>query len=363
MSPETQRIRELPLPSLPGRLSAQMAVRLSSPAACAAREASLRACNPPLVQRRAGLKPPASCTSCGRRRLLPTTVAASGRPEQDEDTPDQDESTQLTFSSRLMVSSLHGAVQSCVCAHCCHRAGTCRRRYPAGRPLPSAALQGSAGDAVSFALLAPIHLAVDGIAYPAITITVVLWRLPVAFYCGLACTLAWKPLPGVGGSPREIKLRGRAVEACRPLTTMQQLGVWTWCPLRAAQAAALPSPLQAGIAWAPTQCTPTPASHPSAARHLDSVRAMVGAALCCLLVSLEAWQLTDVFQPPVCCPAAQQAAGPLAAGVGAQAATTCLKQRPRHASGCCPHAPTRCHPYTAAVRRWSRLPWGWAPTC
>ena len=64
-------------------------------------------------------------------------------------------------------------------------------------------MQTAAGDALAFALLAPIHLATDFIVYGLAAVIVLFWRLPVAFAFGLACTLAWKPLPGLGSSRRE----------------------------------------------------------------------------------------------------------------------------------------------------------------
>lgn len=137
-----------------------MAARLASPMACAARSASLGACKPLQGQRRAGLKPPASRTSCCRRRLrrgvLPATVAASRRPEEDEGTiekdeltheltPDQEEMTrELTLSSKLQVSSQPGTAWHCLalpgaCGNCCLARGRSRLLYPAGCPGPSAA--------------------------------------------------------------------------------------------------------------------------------------------------------------------------------------------------------------------------------
>ena len=128
--------------SWPGRQSvSRMAARLVSSMACAARSASYIACKPLLGQLRAGLKPPASRTSCCRQRLrrgvLPATVAASRRPEEDEGTIEKDELTheltpgqeettrELTLSDRLQVSSQPGTACG-ACSNCCLARGRSR---------------------------------------------------------------------------------------------------------------------------------------------------------------------------------------------------------------------------------------------
>lgn len=68
---------------------------------------------------------------------------------------------------------------------------------------------------MTFALLALIHLGAEGLH--SLFIGAILFkRLPVAFSYGLACTLAWKPLPGWGRFQREL-----GCEAGHPSTKLK----------------------------------------------------------------------------------------------------------------------------------------------
>lgn len=75
---------------------------------------------------------------------------------------------------------------------------------PSRLPRPFRRMQAAAGDALAFALLAPFHLATDIVVQGLGAVIVLFWRVPVAFAFGLACKLAWKPLPGLGSSWREL---------------------------------------------------------------------------------------------------------------------------------------------------------------